>query len=93
MTKIVEQILHNDNGERVGKLAIIFSMDLKELENDIIKYVGDVKHNQFVDITLLNPWTRVIISGINQLDYHTLGVDMESVIRMRERNIKINQIL
>lgn len=85
MTKIIEQVLHNDSGEKVGKIAIMFCMDLDELKKSVAKYVGDVPHNQFTDITFLNPWTRVIISGINKLDFHSF----EAI----KRNQKIDELL
>ena len=38
--------------------------------NDAVsKYVGSTGYNEFVEIYLDNPWIRVIISGINELDY------------------------
>ena len=91
--KIIEQDLHSDSGVKVGKVAIIFCLDLKKLQKAIIEYVGDTPHNQFVDITCQNPWYRLIISGIDKLDLHQIGTDLEIVNKMRERNIKLNQIL
>jgi hypothetical protein len=91
--KIIDQVLCNDLGEKVGKIAIIFCIDTKKLKKAVAKYCGDVPCNLFVDITLTNPWTIVIISGINKLDYHPLGSDLDAVRIMRERNQKIKEIL
>lgn len=91
--KIIEQELHNDDGVKVGKVAILFCLDLEKLNNAVVKYVGDERHNQFVDITCCDPWYRLIISGIDKLDYHSLGTDMELIQKLRDRNIKLNQIL
>jgi hypothetical protein len=91
--KIFEQVLCNDLGVSVGKISVIFSMDVKKLDYAISEYCGDVPCNLFVDIKLINPWTRIVISGINELDYHTLGTDLDLVSRLRNRNVKINKIL
>lgn len=89
---IIEQDLHNDSGEKVGKVAILLCLDLKRLQEAIIEYVGDTPHNQFIDINC-QPWYRLIISGIDKLDLHKFGTNMEIVNKVRERNIKLNQIL
>lgn len=91
--QILEQVLHNDEGIEVGKIAILVCMDLSRLNKAVARYVGDVKHNQFIESNLMNPWTRVIISGINKLDYHKLGTDPELIKKLRNRNIKLNDIL
>jgi len=58
----------------VGKLAVLrgglSTENPTELMNSAVsKYVGLKGYNEFVEIYLDNPWVRVIISGINKLDY------------------------
>jgi len=48
------------------------------IDNATAKYVGNTPHNQFVDIKLDNPWTRVIISGINTLPFHDYDTYMKT---------------
>lgn len=38
------------------------------LDFAVEKYVGDALYNEFVDMNFNDPWTRVIISNLNDLD-------------------------
>jgi hypothetical protein len=51
--------LHSDNPTQI-------------LNEAVAKYIGDIPHNQFVDITLCNPWYRIIIEYCRKLEYQTL---------------------
>lgn len=93
--EIFEQVLLEKDGEVISKFAIIVgglgSSNPSEVINDaVLKYTNGVPHNQFVDIKLNNPWTRVIISGINQLklfDYNEEGLlQMERWHKLMELN-------
>ncbi|MGB3227094.1 MAG: hypothetical protein WBB02_03895 [Saprospiraceae bacterium] len=58
----------------VGKIAIFrggLNTDNPSelLERAVSKYVGDKGYNEFVEIYLDNPWVRVIVLGINELEY------------------------
>lgn len=58
----------------VGKVAVLrggLSTDNPTdlLNTAVSKYVGYKGYNEFVEIYLDNPWVRVILSGINELDY------------------------
>lgn len=73
--EIFEQPLTKDN-ETVGKVTILRgglnTDNPTAIMNDAVsKYVGSTGYNEFVEIYLDNPWIRVIISGINELDYKT----------------------
>ena len=35
----------------------------------VSEYVGRDLYNEFVEIHMDNPWVRVIVSNINELDY------------------------
>lgn len=39
------------------------------MDNAVSKYVDRVLHNQFIEIHLDNPWVRVVVSGINELNF------------------------
>lgn len=67
-TQIFEQILKKDkDGKTISKFAILRNMDTDQLNKDIVTYWGGALANMFVDIKLIDPWTRVIISGITEL--------------------------
>lgn len=77
-------------GENGTKFAIIrggFHTDnpTKIINEAVAKYVGDTPHNQFVDITLCDPWTRLIIRDITKLDFMTW--------EQLKRNEKLNKLL
>jgi hypothetical protein len=64
-------------GITVGKMAILVgglnSPNPKDfMDNAVSQYVGNIGHNQFIEIHLDNPWTRIITSGINELPLRPL---------------------
>ena len=71
--EIFEQELKN--GDRtVGKVAILRgglnTDNPTAIMNDAVStYVGTKGYNEFVEVFLDNPWVRVVVSGINELDY------------------------
>jgi|GEM_PF-1629774 hypothetical protein len=71
--EIAEQTLTKD-GKIVGKIAVLRgglnSENPEEVMNNAVsKYVESTGYNDFVEIFLDNPWVRVIVGGINELDY------------------------
>lgn len=61
-------------GITVGKFAILrggltSNNPTGEMSAAVETYVGYTPYNEFVEITLDNPWVRVIVSGINDFDY------------------------
>ena len=60
----------------------------KVLDEAIVKYVGDTPHNQWVDIKLNNPWTRIITSNIQDLPLQNFG----TYLKKKERKEKLDQI-
>lgn len=93
MAKIFEQNLTNKNGEKLGKIAIIMDGLNSEnptdvVNNQVAKYVGKTPHNQFVDIKLNNPWTRLIISGIDKLPFE----NYDTYLKKKERLEKLKRI-
>ena len=78
--EIYEQTLfnHDENGNtiEVGKVAIlkggIGSINPKSiLDNAVSEYVKYNTYNQFVEIHLDNPWVRVVVKGINEVQYES----------------------
>ena len=74
--QIFEQDLM-DGDKVVGKIAILVGglgkANPKEfMDNAVHQYVGSYGHNQYVEIHLDNPWTRVVTSGINKLPMREL---------------------
>lgn len=60
------------NGVNVGKITILVGglnePNPKEFMDEAVsKYVGSKGHNQFVEIHLDNPWTRVVMDCINEV--------------------------
>jgi hypothetical protein len=71
--EIFEQDLIKDH-KTVGKVAILrgglnTSNPTAILNEAVSNYVGNKGYNEFVEIHLDNPWVRVVISGINELEY------------------------
>ncbi|EGV44226.1 hypothetical protein BZARG_1000 [Bizionia argentinensis JUB59] len=71
--QIFEQEIKNSD-KKVGKIAILRgglnSDNPTQIMNKAVSdYVGRKGHNQFVEIHLDNPWVRVVLDGINELDY------------------------
>ncbi len=90
--KISEYKFTNSKGDIIGKCAILRSYyegDVVEMLNAAVsRYVGDVPYNEFIDINMDDPWTRVIISDMingDTVDWQT----MEGLIRER----KIDKLL
>jgi len=56
---------------RTGQIAVLMYVGendpVAKLNSVVSEYVGNVGHNQFVDINMDNPWVRVIITGINEM--------------------------
>jgi hypothetical protein len=72
--EIFEQLLKNDNKKIVGKIAIIrggLNTDNPTalLNAAVSEYVQNTGYNEFVEIFLDNPWTRVVMSGINEIKF------------------------
>jgi hypothetical protein len=71
--EIFEQLLKNNN-QVVGKIAIIrggLNTDNPTglLNAAVSEYVETTGYNEFVEIFLDNPWIRVVMSGINEIDF------------------------
>ena len=86
------EIFEQQLGEK-SKLVIIrgglYSDNPFQAMNEVVvKYCGDTPVCQFVDITLCDPWTRVIINGIGELPLQNFG----TYLKKRERKEKLVQI-
>lgn len=72
--EIFEQELIGKSKKKVGKVAILrggLSSDrpISHMNEAVSKYVGQTGYNEFVEITLDNPYLRVVVSGINELEF------------------------
>ena len=81
--KLFEEYLRDNNGNNKGKVAILVggmnSDNPKEfMDGAVSKYVGRAGHNQFVEIHLDNPWTRVLVRGINDIPFRPM-TDQDSI--------------
>ena len=75
---IFEQDLKNNNEESVGKMVIIVGGVGQDnpkaiVDNAVREYVGENRCSQFVDMHLDNPWVRIVVKGINDIDYEVLS--------------------
>ena len=72
--QICQYDLIGKDGVKKGKIALLTG-GLSEknpiaLMNEAVSlYVGRELYNEFVEIHMDNPWVRVIVSGINDLEY------------------------
>jgi len=90
--RISEHKFTDSKGDVIGKCAILRSYypgDVVEMLNAAVsRYVGDVPYNEFIDINMDDPWTRVIISDMINSDTEDWQT-MEGLIRER----KIDKLL
>jgi len=75
--EICQYPLMGKDGKKKGKVAILrgglnSENPIAHMNNAVSKYVKGELHNQFVEIHMDNPWVRVIVSGINELEYEEL---------------------
>lgn len=72
--KIFEQELKDNNRNKKGKIAIMYGgLDnenpKKHMDDAVTEYTNGKPHSQYVDIHLDNPWFRIVLSGVNDLDF------------------------
>mgnify|MGYP006911563909 CR=1 FL=1 len=71
--QICEYDLTKD-GKKQGKVAILrgglhSENPIAHMNSAVSEYVERELFNEFVEIHMDNPWVRVIVSNINELDY------------------------
>jgi hypothetical protein len=69
--KIQESSIDLTHGRKGQVAVLIYAGEddpVAKLDWAVSEYVGHVGHNQFIDINMDNPWVRVIISGINEMN-------------------------
>jgi len=72
--EIYEQDLLDDEGNVKGKMAILrggLNQDnpISFMNAAVHEYVGRSMHSQYVEISMDNPWVRVVISDSNKLKF------------------------
>lgn len=69
--KIQESTIELTNG-RKGKVAVFIYIGeddpVTKLDWAVSEYVDHQEYNEFIDINMDNPWVRVILSGINEMN-------------------------
>jgi hypothetical protein len=66
---IYQELQGSTNRVKVGILIYKGSGDpVKHLNEAVHRYVGNEGYNEFIDANMDNPWVRVIIKGINDMD-------------------------
>jgi hypothetical protein len=73
MSKVKIQESNIDlTNDRKGKVAILIYRGeedpVSKLDTAVHQYVGNESHHEFIDINMDNPWVRVILSGINEME-------------------------
>ncbi|MEI6815299.1 MAG: hypothetical protein WCL14_01715 [Bacteroidota bacterium] len=73
--KIQESTIDLKNGSK-GKIAVLMYVGdddpVTKLDSAVSKYVGHTGYHEFIDINMDNPWIRVVLSDIdemNQVDF------------------------
>ena len=69
---IFQESTINLTNNRKGKIAVFMFVGdddpVAKLDWAVNEYVGHDGYMEFVDIKMDNPWTRVVISGINDME-------------------------
>jgi hypothetical protein len=66
---IYQETKTTDEKVKVGILIYTGAGDpVKHLNEAVHNYVGTKPYNEFIDANMDNPWVRVIIKGINDMD-------------------------
>ncbi len=73
--EVAEYEVQTESGE--VKIAVLRGGFMQEfpkqyMDDAVRAYTEDSLYNQFVESHLDMPWVRVVIRGINELDYHPL---------------------
>lgn len=90
-------LLKDQNGKVISKFAIIVGglnsdNPFNAVNTAVSKYVGKELHNQFVDIKLNNPWTRVIISGIDKLPLQNFDLWLKDKPNREKRELRLAKL-
>lgn len=77
--KIFEQAIEA-NGEVLGKIAILVGGLNSEnpttvMNTAVSEYVKNTLHNQFLEIRLDNPWTRIVTTGMYNFPFRELTTE------------------
>ena len=96
--QIHETIVRNENGDPVGKIAVLVGgvqeQNPKEFMDKVVAdYVERDSHNQFIVIQLDNPWTRIVTSNLQSFPFRGLKKDDRLSTISEIRDIKIDKIL
>ena len=66
---IYKEALSNDNKVKVGILIYVGPEDpVSHLNSAVHNYVRREGYNEYIDANMDNPWVRVIIKGLNEIE-------------------------
>ena len=75
--EIYRKKITNNKGENIDFIVLRGGLQSENprlfMDKAVSDFVANKPYNQFVEIHLDSPWVRVIISGINDLDYTPLN--------------------
>jgi hypothetical protein len=96
--QINETIVRNENGDPVGKIAVLVGGVQEQnpkgfMDKVVADYVERNPHNQFIVIQLDNPWTRIVTSNLQSFPFRDLKKDDRLSTISEIRDIKIDKIL
>lgn len=68
------------NGKVLGKIAILVGglnseKPMSYMSDAVSKYVKEIPHNQFVEIRLDNPWTRIVTTALQNFPFRDLTTE------------------
>ena len=72
--EIYEQELFDEKGNIQGKMAILRGglnqeNPIRFMDDAVRRYVGREMHSQYVEISMDNPWVRIVTSDSNRLKF------------------------
>lgn len=67
--EIYEKIIDDNSKIAILRGGLGSENPKKIMDDAVSKYVENKPHNEFIEIFLDNPWVRVIVGNIDQLNY------------------------
>lgn len=91
-TEIFENDLMDNNGNLVGKVAILRGSQSHDnttqfMDNEVSKYVQNEPIKQFIEIHLDNNYYRLVISGINELNYEVFEINANTKVEIFKQKL------
>jgi hypothetical protein len=66
---VIQQAEYNGGKGKIGILMYVGSGDpVPHLDAAVHSYVRNQSYNEYIDANMDNPWIRIIVKGINEMD-------------------------